>query len=127
MGDFEKEQARLLRLYEEVQSDICSGSEDGEDQEMENTEEENCNLSEEENVVEDNLDSSEEEEAAIPEIDFNTNLFYLGKDKSTKWFKIPSVSRKNVKLVLKIYLPNHQVFEDSSESRRPPWTAGNCL
>lgn len=105
MGDFEKEQARLLALYEELQSDLSSGSEKEDELDIENVVQDKFDSSEEDNMAgsdsseEDNMSDSDssEEVTNISEIQVDNDPFYLGKDKVTKWYKMPKLPSKNVK------------------------------
>jgi len=86
MGNFEREQARLLALYEEVESaTISSTSEMDEDEnsEIEQLEEEKL----EERFVEHSNSGVEHGRTEAEEYTYYP--FYLGKNQSTKWFKIP--------------------------------------
>lgn len=98
MGDFEKDQARLLALYEEIDSDngeINSGSEvdDEENNEVDQSEEDNTV----EELVKDNGNLEAKQDESNTDRGSQGLPFYLGKDKASKWFKMPIDTRPNIR------------------------------
>ncbi|KAG5864398.1 hypothetical protein JTB14_033322 [Gonioctena quinquepunctata] len=67
MGDFEKDRARLLKLFDEVETDD--------------------ELLDDENPSDPNTESSSEEHLSSDEQEIDMSPFSLGKDKVTRWSK----------------------------------------
>nr|XP_022901780.1 piggyBac transposable element-derived protein 4-like [Onthophagus taurus] len=85
MGDFEREQARLLALWEDVQSEIGDYDEISSDEgEIDNLNESDHNSDTEQDISDDEKDIDDNDNNQI-----RAGLFYLGKDGATKWFKHP--------------------------------------
>ncbi|KAJ8969070.1 hypothetical protein NQ314_001972 [Rhamnusium bicolor] len=77
MGDYEKEQNRLLQLLEDVESEIESADEDeGDEDHIEERDEDSNSEQDLETEAEENIDPSR-----------HMGPYFLGRDKTTKWRK----------------------------------------